>query len=415
MLRTVLSLIPDTLFDTTNAQTVANSPTRFTGYMSWVLYYARFSLNLFLLLKHTFGPELSESEKLSTTPYWDRFKTQWRMRKYTLLNDSLWGLANMVCFFWFVGSDGDLLTIFLLCFDLYSAYYEYAEEQCLYEQTNHDFDTQIAKLKQQLEDEKDISAKKDLYKRIKKLEKDQKECVRAWEHKKIGLISATVYAGGLLIAFVLATLPFLPIAAPTLLIITTIGATLCFALTVINNGMKQGLEVRGTYLSKIQAKSEYTQMIADFKQLLKGNAVINESEKILLFLEIKQCRAEEEYQQELVIYQTLHLVRTMIIQTMIPVLLFTSFLFLPMATGILVVGAALILAMMTHLLIEKLYKTEKTSFPEFDKVEYQAFCDNPDLWLDKPVINKNALFNEPKLPGRGEEVELQPLLNPKAI
>ena len=63
LLRTVLSLLQEDFYNQQNATLVATAPSRFTGYLSWSLYFARFALNSFLLINDTFSPELTEKER----------------------------------------------------------------------------------------------------------------------------------------------------------------------------------------------------------------------------------------------------------------------------------------------------------------------------------------------------------------
>ncbi len=405
LLRTVLSLLPTEFYNILNAKDVATAPSRFTGYMSWTLYYARFALNAFLLIKDTFAPPMTAKEReLGKIDYWERFKTQWDIRKFTLLNDSIWGIANMVCFFWFRGSDGDALTIALLGFDLFIAIWDFEEQKTIYNKKMLDYEIQIHSLRMELHETTgpaDINA---LLQQIHKLEKEQSKSQRDWDNKKITLISGVAYALSLMIAFTLLTMPFLPIPAATLVIIGVIGAILCFALTVIYNAIKGGLEIRTANLSAKEAKMELTEKIKEFKVLLANQPDLDSTDKIFLFLEIKQSLAETEYQKQMVQYQTMHLIRNILIQSIIPALMFVSLVFLPLGVGFGVLGAALALAVVTNLIIEKTFKPDEVHFPEFDNEEYVAFCKDPDKWITPP--NSHTLFGKSKARSSEDEVPL---------
>lgn len=64
LLKVILAALPDDFFNVGQATEVVKAPDPYTGTLSWALYYFRFSLNMFLLLKHTIsGPWMSEREK----------------------------------------------------------------------------------------------------------------------------------------------------------------------------------------------------------------------------------------------------------------------------------------------------------------------------------------------------------------
>ena len=132
-LKTVLSQIPEGFYNINQAQEAIRAPDPYTGYLSWTLYYFRYSLHLSLLLKHTIkGPWMSAEE--AKTPWYERFQTQWTQRKFILLNDALWGTANLVTFFWLTGKGvlgtvGDALTIGLLVFDIAVTFWDFEEQK----------------------------------------------------------------------------------------------------------------------------------------------------------------------------------------------------------------------------------------------------------------------------------------------
>lgn len=113
-------------------------PERTAGYISWILYYTRFGINLALLLKHTLpGPWMSAGEdgiREDQIPLNERFMTQWEFRKFALLNDLIWGTVNLLTFFWWTGPGmpgyvGSLATVALLIMDLSIATWALLEER----------------------------------------------------------------------------------------------------------------------------------------------------------------------------------------------------------------------------------------------------------------------------------------------
>jgi len=181
-----------------------------------------------------------------------------------------------------------------------------------------------------------------------------------------------------------------------------VGTVLCFTITVINNAIRNRLEIRRACLSSKEAKMDLKQKIADFKELVEENGDFNDY-KIILFLEIKQLRAETEHQQQMITYQTMHFIRSLVIQSLIPTLLFVSFVFLPVGIGIPVVGAGFLLAIVSYLLIERNFKPEQVTSFAFDSEEYQEFCNDPDSWDKIPSVATQSLFKVEAKPGERDK------------
>ncbi len=110
-------------------------PVAFLGYVSWILYYFRFSIEFFKLIKHTVSnPWMSEAE--ANMPWQERLKGQWDQRKFAMLNDLVWATVNLVTIYWLtnsvslmMGAYGGLLTIGLMCFDVSIAMWQRQEER----------------------------------------------------------------------------------------------------------------------------------------------------------------------------------------------------------------------------------------------------------------------------------------------
>lgn len=403
LLRTVLAAIPSDFYNTKGALGVAGAPNQFAGYLSWTLYFARFGLNSFLLLKDTFGPKLREDELKLQSPYWERFKTQWKIRKFTLLNDSIWGIANLVCFFWFKGSDGDLLTSLLLVFDLFIALWDYEEQQTDHLKKMTDFTTQLTSLEAQLKPEGLEQMRADeIVRQINQLKKEKITCQREWDHKKTRLTITAVYALSLMLSFVLMTLPFMPLAATTIALVGLIGYVLCFTLTVIYNATIQGLTVKKNNLTSKEAANDLAEKKNEFLSLIEKDPNLDDNQKILLYLEIKQLEAVTAQQKAKAMYQTMHFVRTVMLQALIPALMFVSFVFLPIGMGFAVLGAVLVIAIFSNLLINEVYKPKQVEFKEFDNEDYEQCC--REWKLPSPPVGNQRFFN----PNKNADLEKDP-------
>ncbi|WP_392538315.1 hypothetical protein [Legionella sp. 227] len=387
-LKTVISLVPEDFYYQKQATDVIRMPDPYTGNLSWILYYARFALNLFLLLKHTIKhPWMSDEE--AKTPWQERFLTQWDQRKFTLLNDSIWGTANLVCFFWLtgkglLGTAGDAVTLALLVFDIAIALWDFAEQSTKYNKAMLQYEEDLERLQRQLQalkdrelalNEEELKEKRQIEIQIHTLNREKGKCEREWQLQKVSLVVNIAYAVGLMAAFMILTMPFMPISAPVLASMAIAGAVLCLAFTIISNVIKGGIEIYKTYKTMEEQKKEYLLKEAELTKLLKCEYYsLNKNEKELLFLEIKKCQAESEYQKEMIVYQSVNLVRSILIQCMVPAVVFASLMFVPLGIGIPMLVAAAALAIASQLLVDALFKPEEKSSLEFDDKEYSAFC-----------------------------------------
>ncbi len=410
LLKTVLDVLPPDTFNPERieqAKQVVRTPDPYTGYLSWILYYFRFALNLSLLLKHTIsGPWMSKEEK--KTPWTERFLTQWDQRKFTLLNDSLWATANMACFFWLTGKGvlgtwGDLLTLALLIFDISIAVWDFEEQRTRYNKEMLDYEANIKKLKNQINTPKKDTESEEEYNRmlieyniqLQALEKAQRQCQREWDYQKISLINNIAYAVGLMLAFALLTIPFIPVAAPVAVALGVAGAALCFALTVIYNAVKGGIEIHKAKQAVNEAQEECTRKIELF---LSNNPPLNDNEKRLLFLEIKKLKAETSYQEQMVVLQTMHLVRSILFEALLPAVIFASFVFLSTGVGFGILGAVLALTLASYFVINAAFKPEKEKLPEFNEQEFKKFSEDPKHWDPKTTKSQTFFSSSTKQP-----------------
>ncbi len=96
----------------------------------------------------------------------------------------------------------------------------------------------------------------------------------------------------------------------------------------------------------------------------------------------------------MVVFQTMHLLRSVILESFIPAVVFASFVFLPLGIGFAVLGATIGVALATNLMINAAFKPAKNEVKAFDEKEYEAFCKDPDNW-NKPSKSKQGFF-QPK-------------------
>lgn len=419
MLASVLDLLSDDFFNKQQTQTAVSAPSPFTGYMSWLLYYGRFILNMILVLKHTFvGPWMTteEQEAAKLTSPWQRFTGQLKERKFALLNDSIWATANLVCFFWlkgpgWMGWGGNLATAALLAMDLVLSVIRYFEEE-----TNHK--QHIAMLNKTI-GELQLTPGND--ERIAELHKAIVQAEFNWKYKKYSTLTDIAYSAGLLLAFAVVCCGFAPpglIAAPTLLIVAAVGAALCFTLTVIYSAVTSGIEIAKTKATAVQMKKEYNECFnkflacqreynnlqspeepfIDFSGVHKERSKELEDQMHVYYLMLKDFEAGVDYQNRLARFQSVKLVRSIFVDACIPVLIFASFTFMPLPIAIAVLAAGLLLAGLSYLLINRFEPkpAEKAVLDGHDN-DFEEFLQKPvNAFSKQKTANTDGFFSHPE-------------------
>lgn len=412
-IKIILDVLPPDFFNVTKTSNLMHAPDPYTGILSWSLYYFRFAVHLNLFLKHTIaGPWMSAEER--KIPWKKRFWTQWDLRKFALLNDSLWATCNLACFFWLtaqtgLGPWGDVFTLGLLCFDLGASLWSFREQRTEYNAQTERYKNQIrileAKIFDVLHHNPDLAEElkslrvKEYRLQIYDLQQAKNQLDKEWHYKVLTLKNDSAYAIGLIIAFALLTLPFLPYTGPAILAVSITGAVLCFVFSVIYNAVTAGLEISKTKDFVKESERDYFIKIKAFQDLLREHP--KEDTKLrFLFMEIKQAQAETHFQEQKVVYQTMHFYRKVIMQTLMPALILVSLVFLPFGVGLPIIGMALVMAIATNKMIEDIYKTKKAK-PDFPEAEYQQLLLTPTMLDKKPVAHKNIFFD--RLVGTNEK------------
>ncbi len=383
LLRTVIGMLPNDFTNKSQAQKALSVPMPLTGYMSWILYYTRFGINLSLLLKHTIaGPWMSEKER--QIPAWERFQTQWQQRKFALLNDSIWATANLACFFWLTGRGlagyfGDVATVGLLLMDTCLTVWRFYEESTAHNQDMARYNNDIQLLDKKIKS----SDKKNLALEIErdKLVEARELCDINWKYKKYGLINDLVYATSLMLAFSLMCCFFFPPLAmipATAIILGVTGAALSFVLTLAYTAVTNGIDLAKTEQSRQSSKRQCETLLCRFKELkAESGADENGFVKKQLYLEMQRLKADSDYQERLVNYKRLQLVRAILNDVLLPPLIFVSFMFLPLGIGLGVLAAGLVLVLLAKFILDK-FAPKAAALPKMDEASYKAFVDLPD-------------------------------------
>jgi hypothetical protein len=427
-IKTMLRLLQDDFYNVTQAKSMIGSLDPYTGALSWALYYFRFSVNLFLLLKHTIkGPWMSDEE--AQTPWTIRLQARWSQTKFGILNDFLWGPANMVCYFWLrgpvLGPWGDALTLLLLAYDIWAALKDFTEQEAAYYEQMEEYDREIAALQQKANSLKDLLADEEeeknrkikmhqLQMQINALTRARERCEKNWEFQKLSLYNNIGYAFALTFSFVLLATPFMPLTEAAALTLGVVGAVLCFAFTVIANSIRGGIEIRRSQEAVKEAKHKFHERVEFLKELIKQDDNLDENQKRFLFLEIKKYKLETEYQKQMMVLQAAQLIRSIMLEACMPAIIFSSLVFLPMGIGFAPLGAILGLAILSDLLINALLAPDPQmkNLPAFDEKEYKEFC---TLISKENDTKAQHSFFKPKATKKQEATDLpsEPGVSPK--
>lgn len=292
-----------------------------TGRTSWVLYYIRLFFNLTLLLAYTLK---SDEEKEWT----QRLQEQWDKRKFSILNDLVWGPGNMVCFFWLTAKNGlgpyaDLLTLMLLAFDIYMTAWDFSEQEADYLKQKKAIEEKIKNCNQSLQiktlhrDERTL-----IEAELTRLRAELEQCNKDWESKKADLIRNILYASALFLSF---TLIVLGPAAP---VVAIVGTVLCFALTIMNNFTTVGNDLQQAF----DAQNEIEKEIIDTDNA-RNKLSLDDPQRAVLTEKRKNLALDFNHQDDLITHKILHLAPVVIPQLLIPPLVFGALFLAPTGVG----------------------------------------------------------------------------------
>ncbi len=408
-LNVILQQLTPNFFNTNQAYDVINMPAPTATYLSWILYFCRFGLQLTLLLKHTIaGPWMNNKNspiKESDIPFYERFRTQWHLRKFTLINDLVWGFANFVCCFWLLGNgllgySGGLFTVALLIMDVFIIIWQFYEASTEHNKAMLNLETDKEILEADLaaintsllsaeENEKgELEEKRDLIKgELDAIEKMQKKRQFQWTFTKYHLTTDLMYSVGLVIAFTLFCCLFIPpaqialLSAVTVFAISLTGAVLCASLTILCAAIHGSLDLIKLVYSHKESQEQCEQLLKRFK---------DEPEEVQkqMYLEIKRlAHSDPSHYKKVLAFEAVKLIRLILIDVLAPVLIFTTLVFLPLGIGLGVLAAGLALVVLSKALIT-MFKPKEEELPTFNQSQFEAFQKKPEL----STLRNNRFF-----------------------
>lgn len=381
---------------------------------------------------------------------WERFKTQWKLRKFSILNDTIWGLANMACFYWLIDGNlllaGNGLTGALLIMDLSLAVLYLYEESTQHNKLVLEMEEKITTLTNELEDfkaslatlEEEKEQKKEIGEKISQQLLDEEAQLRKriadhghqlaveeealkqvqfeWLYHKYKLWNLVGYSAGLLLAFSIANTFYLPApwvatglgaigisATPALMLGIGIGgAGLCFIFTTLNAAINGSIDIAKSRASAAELKAEYQEVFDKFKkvnQKLSRDDLDDEKRQKLeekrrdLYLQLKGIEIEIGYHSAMAKYHAANMVRSMMIDAMVPFVAFAALALMPtFGTGLAVIAAALLVVLISKQLIKQFEPTNDKQVT-YDEEHFQTFCAEPVNPFEKgPTTQNNTFF-----------------------
>ena len=364
--RVLLDLIPSSVGRSRQAQKVFSDVAPVTGYMSWVLYYSRLGIELYLLTSYTFkntwlDPFASEENKAIAIGIGERFKTQWELRKFSILNDVFWATANMACFFWLIGNGtlgymGNALTGILLIFDLSLVAWGYQEKKTEHMKALSQLDTDILKLSESIRAEPDKIKKNVLQEHCDALIEARDQCQFDWEYAEKQWLHDAYYALGLFATFSLLCCFFFPpagILPATVVILGVVGAGLSFLITIGAHAWEISTEIE-----KIQASNvKQERKIDDLKEKIELLRLDESPESALeikrLELDIKHRTDELAHQTAMIDFRKKEIIQQTLSEALVPAVAFTILFFMPLGSGLMVLIPTIAVLLMSGKLLEQ--------------------------------------------------------------
>jgi len=213
----------------------------------------------------------------------------------------------------------------------------------------------------------------------------QRQCKLEWDYKLYAIYLDMIYAILLLAAFSLLYCFFLPIAlsGSTALLLGVAGTVLCFTMNALFAAIKQGVDV---------CKSVE----------LSNNAALDCVENNPNNLDLTLSKSEWRYHQDIIKYKQACLIQSLLVDFLVPPVMFVALVFMPVSIGLVVVCAGLFLAVASYLYVDKTYKHDMTCLPKF----------SPDANIEgenviNPIIRQGFFGKGAHVLSKQRELELE--------
>lgn len=343
-------------------------------------------INFILILTHTFKyPWMSQEEKDLIDRQggtWNRFTELLAEEKFNLINDLVWAANGLLAIFWLskldVGYYGDIFMGVFLTLDTILAVMAKKEAEEKQAQEIKYYDDAIIRLKKQIDDEvpetreRKILSEQTLFAidRLNKLEKAKAECTEHWEHQLKHQTILIYYCTATIASFILTAIPWAKIGAEASAEAIVLGATIsCFVLLLMYSGYQ-------AYLGVTQAKGAQLSALEECLKILNdGN--FDEHACTANYLSFKDLEAQAKYQEEMATHQYYIFIRTLIVQSIIPIAIFCGFAFSTFGISVAVFAIVVAVGILTHYALEYIAPKEAER-AEFNQNKYDEFLKNKD-------------------------------------
>ena len=378
--RALLDCVPEGQGHTQHARNIFATVSPITGYMSWILYYLRLGINLYLLTRGTLkgswmDPWRDSNDIAMNIGVYERFQTQWEQRKFAILNDCFWATANMACFLWLVNDGvfgytaymGNALTGVLLLMDLALTAWGYLEKETEYNQVMTQYQEDIINLQKKIID---APNQKVLEIHLAVLIEAQEKCRLDWEYAYKNFYHDLLYAAGLLAAFSLLCCFFFPPAAivpATALLLGVVGAALSFVFTIVHNAMETNTKIEKLREVIVKTGEKINKLAKD----LRDESDENQHER--LRLAIDHLEKKLAHHHEMITHHKREMFQQILSEALLPTTAFVFLVFLPLSLGLPMMIPVIALLMLSGTILAQ-YKPED---PELSHVNGMPNPMNP--------------------------------------
>jgi hypothetical protein len=379
-----------------SASTAFSTP---MGFISVFLFYFRlFAVELKEAIQQArskWEPVKSTGVRLPDEGAWTRFKADvFGMRKYIILNDILWGTANLLAFLWLrsttdvavksifglkgnpaLGFAGNLLMLAFLVMDVILTFARYME-------LKKQFNTDVLDLEKEAEglsvkiidienhlrvslEVDDQAALKNQLNYLKATKRQAEEAITQlkfnWRYQKYKLWAELGYTSSLVLSFGLMCIIMFTGVVFSGLLLGVIGAAAWFIMTLVYNGVNAAIEH-----SKIKATVSERRMHAE-GLLEEFNTADSEYDKQGLYVQIKELLAKNDHEKSQAAFLWKKVAVQSFAHALVPVILFCATVLMPWGWGLLLLGvfAALLYAGKRILDSWEPKKNDMKFFPSF--------------------------------------------------
>lgn len=386
--------------------------TIFADQVSWSLYLFLASIHITGILGAYIDAKKQEKENQIAAK--KVLLAHMKLRRNVLVNDLVWGFANLACCFWLNGFGllayyGDLVTGILLCMDLTMTLWKYRDEKKAHENDIQRYNEQLRLLisrAQKMVTEQEVNkqlavfayaldvqgkekeaqeALLQLRKEIRNLDADQRveqeilywkikslfsmreNCKKDWSDRQNMLLCDVTYALALVITFSVLCcfyLTLLPITVPTTMV--SFGALSLGATSLIWGGAASVITCRGIAANKKALTQDFDELVEDFVWHCENQGADLDRQKDL-YLQILQTGAKVGYQEDDLFHNKLEGLRETANRIFIPLALAMTFLFAPtmtlgIPTYVFVLIGVFVATVVTSFLIKKFYKAKDSAW-----------------------------------------------------